>query len=101
MNPEAEYSINFTEQGKSFCLCLHYNGSNSYLFANGVKIYKFKAKNFELNTYPMCLGNISKDFAVNNLNQTEPKRYVYNFSVDCESINTDDIPDIYKYFNEN
>ena len=28
---EAEYSINFTELGKKFCLSLHYNGSNSYL----------------------------------------------------------------------
>ena len=29
------YSINFTEDNKTFCLSLHYNGANSYLFVNG------------------------------------------------------------------
>ena len=29
------YSINFTENNKKFALSLHYNGDNSYLFANG------------------------------------------------------------------
>ena len=29
---------------KKICLSLHYNGANSYLFANGIEIYKFKAK---------------------------------------------------------
>ena len=32
---EKLYLINFTENGKKFCLSLHYNGANSYLFANG------------------------------------------------------------------
>ena len=40
MIAEAEYSIR---------LSLHYNGSNNYLFVNGVKIYHFKAKDSELN----------------------------------------------------
>ena len=38
------YYINFTEKNKKFCLSLHYNGANSYLFVNGTEIYKFKAK---------------------------------------------------------
>ena len=38
------YSINFTVTKKKFCLSLHYNGENSYLFMNGIEIYKFKAK---------------------------------------------------------
>ena len=38
LTTESEYSINFTEQGRKICLCLHYNGSNIYLFVNGVKI---------------------------------------------------------------
>ena len=25
LKAEAEYSINFTESGKTFCLCLYYN----------------------------------------------------------------------------
>ena len=40
------HSINFTENNKRFCLSLHYNGANSYLFVNGTEIYKFKAKKF-------------------------------------------------------
>ena len=32
---EKLYSINFTKTDTKFCLNLHYNGSNSYLFVNG------------------------------------------------------------------
>ena len=42
------YSISFTENNKKFCLSLHYNGANSYLFVNGIEIHKFKAKNSEI-----------------------------------------------------
>ena len=42
LTEEAEYSINFTEAGKKFCLSLHYNGSNSYLFVNSIKMYQLK-----------------------------------------------------------
>ena len=35
---EKLYSINFTESNKKFCLSLHYNGTNSYLFVNGTEI---------------------------------------------------------------
>ena len=38
------YSINFTVTKKKLCLYFHYNGANSYLFLNGIEIYKFKAK---------------------------------------------------------
>ena len=31
------YKSNMTEQDKKFVLSLHYNGDNSYLFANGVE----------------------------------------------------------------
>ena len=57
------YSINFTVTKKKFCLSLHYNGANSYLFVNGTKIYKFKAKYSEI----VCLGNISKDWSTDNM----------------------------------
>ena len=63
---EKNYSINFTESNKKFCLSLHYNGVNSYLVVNGTEIYKFKAKDSEILASPLCLGNISKDFSVNN-----------------------------------
>ena len=41
---EKMYSINFTVTRKKFCLSLHYNGDNSYLFINGSEIIKFKTK---------------------------------------------------------
>ena len=44
LTAEKMYSINFTVTKKKFCLSLHYNGGNSYLFVNGTEIYKFKAK---------------------------------------------------------
>ena len=41
-------------------LSLHYNGSNSILFANTTSIYQFKAKDSEIKDYTLYLGNISK-----------------------------------------
>ena len=41
---------------------MHYNGANSYLFANATKIHK--AKDSEIAATSLCLGNISKDFSV-------------------------------------
>ena len=64
---ETQYSINFTRPGIKFCLSLHYNGSNSFLFVNATKIYQFKAKDSEIKKYPLCLGNISGDFSANNM----------------------------------
>ena len=58
LTPEKMYSINFTEKNKNFCLSLHCNGANSYLFVNGKKIIKFKAKDSEIVASPLCLGNI-------------------------------------------
>ena len=67
LTAEKMYSINFTEKNKKFCLSLHYNGANSYLFVNGTEIYKCKAKDSEIVTTPLCLGNISKDWLVDNM----------------------------------
>ena len=57
---EKMYSINFTMTKKKFCLSLHYNGANSYLFVNGTEIYKFKAKDSEIVASPLCLGTLQK-----------------------------------------
>ena len=46
--PERMYSPNFTVDNKIFCLSLHYNGDNSYLFINSKEVTKSKAKNSEL-----------------------------------------------------
>ena len=94
------YSINFTVTGKKFCLSLHYNGANSYLFVNGTEIYKFKAKDSEIVATPLCLGNISKDWSVDNIKKTGLNGYVYDFSVDYDAIEVDDILDICNYLME-
>ena len=81
---------------KRFCLSLHYNGVNSYLFVKGTEIYKFKAKDCEIVVTPLCLGNISKDWSVDNMKNTGFNGYVYDFSVDYDAIAVD-ILDIHKY----
>ena len=90
------YSINFTKTNTKFCLRLHYNGSNSYLFVNGTEIHKFKTKDSEVIAAPVCLGNISRDFSVDKIQKTELNVYVYDFSVDYDAIAVDDILDIHK-----
>ena len=97
LTAEKFYSINFTENSKKFCLSVHYNGANSYLFVNGTEIYKFKAKDSEIVSTPLSLGNISKDFPVDNMKKTGSNGFVYDFSVDYDAIAVDDILDIYKY----
>ena len=58
------YSIDFTVAKKKFCLSLHYNGPNSYLFVNGT----FKAKDSKIiASSPLYLGNISKDWPADNM----------------------------------
>ena len=44
--------------------------ANSYLFVNGTEIYKFKVKDSETVVGPICLGNISKDWSVDNLKKS-------------------------------
>ena len=80
------YSINFTNHFTKFCLSLHYNGANSYLFVNGTEIIKFKAKDSEITPYELCLGNISKDWSIDNMKKTGLKGCVYDFSFDYDYI---------------
>ena len=91
------YSINFTVTKKKFCLSLHYNRANSYLFLNGTEIYKFEAKNYEIVATPLCLGNISKDWPIDNMKKIGFNGFVYDFSVDYDSTDVDDIKDFHKY----
>ena len=91
------YPINFTVTKKKFCSSLHDNGANSYLFVNGTKSIKFKAKDSEIVACPLCLGNISKDWSIDNMKRTGFTGYVYDFSVDYEATNVNDIKDIHKY----
>ena len=97
LTAEKMYPINFTVTKKKFCLSLHYNGANSYLFVNGTEIYKFKAKDSETVASPLCLGNISKDWSADNMKKTGLTGYVYDFSADYDSTDVDHIKDIHKY----
>ena len=94
------YSLNFTLSKKKLKLSLHYNGANSYLFANGTEIYKFKTKDSEIVVGPICVGNISKDWSVDNMKRTGCTGYIYDFSVDYTPIAVGDIKDIHKYLME-
>ena len=77
---------------------MHYNGANSYLFLNGTEIYKFKAKDSEIVAIPLCLGNISKDWSLDNMKKkTGFNGYFYDFNVDYDATDVDDILDIQKY----
>ena len=76
---------------------MHYNGGNSYLFANGTETCKFKAKDFAIVGSPLCLGNISKDWSRDNMKKTGLTGYVYDFSADYNAIVVDDIKDIHNY----
>ena len=89
--------INFTKENITFCLSLHYNGSNSYLFVNGTEIIKFKAKDSEILGYSLCLGNISKHRTNDNMKKTEFNGYIYDFSSDYNAIAVSDTLDIHKY----
>ena len=84
---------------------MHYNGANSYLFVNGKEIHKFKAKNSEIITTPLCLGNNSKDWSADNLKKKENgfNGYGYDFSVDYSDTAADyvlDIPNFLKRKND-
>ena len=91
------HNINFTVSGKKFCLSLHYNGANSYLFVNGVEQFKFKAKDSSIVANLLCLGNISKDWGATNMKKTGLFGYVYDFSVDYGAVNFLNIVSIQKY----
>ena len=69
LTAEARYCVNFTQSTKRFVLSLHYNGRNSFLFVNATKVYQFKTKNSELKA--LYLGNISKDFTINNMKKQD------------------------------
>ena len=44
LSAEKMYSVDFTKVNTKFCISLHYNAANSYLFVNGTEIHRFTAK---------------------------------------------------------
>ena len=52
---EAKYPINFTQPQP-----------NKRFVLSATKLYQFKVKDSEIKDHALCLGNISKDFTINN-----------------------------------
>ena len=71
---DVKYPFNLTQSKRRFVLSLHYNGSRNFLFVNAIKIHQFKAKESEAKPYPLCFGNISKDFTINNMRKRKMKQ---------------------------
>ena len=71
LSAEKMYAINFTENNKKCYLSLYYNRANRYLFVNGIEIHKFNAKDSEIVATILHLGNISKDWTVDNMKRLD------------------------------
>ena len=63
---------------------------------NGTEIIKI-SKDSEIVAGPLCLGNISKDWSTDNMKRAGFNGYVYDFSVDDNVTDVDDIKDSHKY----
>ena len=46
---------------------------------------------------PLCLGNISKDWSTDNMKKAGFNGYIYNFSVDYDATDANDIKNIHKH----
>ena len=78
-------------------MSLHYYNENSYLFVNGTEIHKFESKYSEILGNSLYLGDISKDWSVENMKKPGLNGYVYDFNDDYDAIAVDEILDIHKY----
>ena len=68
------------------------------MFVNGKEIFKFKADN-ENDNFPtqFCLGSISNELSATESKEVSLNGNVYDFSVDCNSIDKSDILSLRKY----
>ena len=95
--PEKIYGKNFTAVNKKFVLSLHYNGDDSYLFVNGKRKLKFKAKDDQIVKEILFLGKISDDWTAANAQKTWFWDEIYDFAVDYTSTNIGYIYNIHRY----
>ena len=95
---EKEFRNNFTEFGLKFKLSLHYNGNDSYLFANGRQELKFKAKDDQIINEKLCLGNLSDQWTTSESEKTWSHGNIYDFVVDYKAvIDVRPIYDMHRY----
>ena len=110
-SPGKKSSINFSKANTKFCInfhkylqnfslhmSLHYNADNSYLFVNGRENFKFKTnnKNFNFSTQ-FCFGIVFNGFRNSESREESLNGNVYDFSVDCNSIDKSIILNIHKW----
>ena len=78
---EKLFHNNFTEHGVKFVLSLHYNADNSYLFGNGRQELKFKAKDDQIISVVLCLGNLSGEWTKSEWEKSGLYGNIYDFIV--------------------
>ena len=83
---EKNFYRNFTDPGKKFIISLHYNGDDSYLFVNGRQELKFKAKNDQIISERLCLGNLSYQWTTSESEKTGLYGNIYDFVVNYKQI---------------
>ena len=93
LSAETTYPINFTQ----LIFVSTLRQQQFILFINASKIYQFKSKESEIKYYTLCLGNISKDFTINNMNKARLKRNKRFLSIDFNPIDANDTLDIHNY----
>ena len=77
---------------------LHYNTDYNYLLVNEKEISNFKIDNENVNfIIQFCFGSISNGFTTTEYREVYLKGNVYDFSVDCNSIDKSDVLNIHKY----
>ena len=101
---------NGSEFGKSLltftadmCSSVHVGNKKKYILnlGNGptvVEIHKFEEKDSEINASLSCLGNVSKDFSVDNMKKQDYMGMSMVLVLICGAIAVDDTSDIHKYF---
>ena len=95
---EKIYSRNFTQSSKKFVLSLQCNGNDSYLFVNGRRELKFKAKDDQSIIDKLCLGNFSNEWTKSESEKTGLYGNIYDFVVDYRTINgVKPIYDMHRY----
>ena len=68
-----------------------------YLLMVQKLLNSLKSKNSNTVTYRLCLGNILKDWSVDNMKDTGLNGYVYDLSVHYDVTSVDDIKYIHEY----
>ena len=76
---------------------MHYNGDESYLYANKTETYKFKAKD-NISWYNFCQGSVSLDFTKSERSEISLNGTVCDFiSFDHSLFKKENILNIHQY----